>query len=87
MAFLWFYRTKRVISQGYFKLHWWVHQTGGTRRWIELFYVPQMLIFLALGLVKWYSAKLVASKRFCLFLYRKPFVQIRNGARTSCSKT
>lgn len=29
MAFLWFYRTKRVINQGNFKLHWWVHQTGG----------------------------------------------------------
>lgn len=28
-AVLYFYRTKKVISQGKFKMHWWLHRDGG----------------------------------------------------------
>lgn len=28
-AVLYFYRTKKVISQDKFKMHWWLHRDGG----------------------------------------------------------
>ena len=51
--FLEFYRMKKVVSQGKFKICWWVHQRG---RHVEmggrLSYRPMLMIVLALGLAE-----------------------------------
>ena len=78
MKFLQFYRTKKVINQGKFKIHWWVHREAGKIRWEGLCYKSKMRsddILSSWNGRNQCSAKLTASKKF--LYYHMVLVQIQ----------